>query len=342
MSPPTTTSSSSTTTTTSSKNMTTKKSVTFSTYSRQYETIHVNDYTEEEIAGTWYSPNEMSSFRHDVQSTLRKLMYGTPLNYHSNCGDCLVGLEGYTVHGSQIKHAHRSHSKFVVFDEQEYQIENGLEYDPNAIADMYYETTYESQVDAYTRGLNYHQQAIVANRIDDVVPLPSSLPSPKPLSSSTRIASSQALMGRSTSTGGAARGNNPSSNSSTASSTTKLSIISSSSSSSSMDSSSQHRPRRSSISVYVMKASIHDGPQTLSPFMDFSDLDEIEQPQHQHATATTPKAPTKNNNNNNKKKSTDPATTDYSPTSHAVMYHRQTSSQISDEARKRQMHSTAA
>ncbi len=71
---------------------------------------------------------------------------------------CSRGLECFTSEGRAIKKQRKREARIAVFDEQDYQFENDI-FDPEVIADAYFEQTRKSQVTATVVGC-FDQEAV--------------------------------------------------------------------------------------------------------------------------------------------------------------------------------------
>lgn len=106
--------------------------------------LHKNEYTEEEVAQTWYQTNEYSRIRRNLLSTLHLVWSG--LFSEEDNKESARGLENYTDKG-KIKDSvrkRRQDSTWAVLDEQDAQVDqaeakqlNYLVYDDKAIREVY-------------------------------------------------------------------------------------------------------------------------------------------------------------------------------------------------------------
>jgi hypothetical protein len=135
-----------------------RKSVSFNEYCASYQVLHINDYESHWIKKCWYSSSELSTIRLELKPTLFKMDCATPL---SKIKDCTMGLETFTEEGQATKRHNRVKSKNAVFFEQGYQQCEG-NVDPQGLAETYSEHTFDCQIQAHERGLEYEQQAVAA------------------------------------------------------------------------------------------------------------------------------------------------------------------------------------
>jgi hypothetical protein len=126
-----------------------ERSVSFRSYASARETIHIDDYTNEEISACWYNAVELKTVIVENKTTLL-LMDNV---FFSNDRICSRGLESYTQTGQASKRQHREDAIDAAMDEQDFQTDEGIT-DPEIIADAYIERTRQSQVTARVMGLS--------------------------------------------------------------------------------------------------------------------------------------------------------------------------------------------
>ena len=116
------------------------------------KTIHIDDYTDDEIASAWYNKTEMETIISDIKTTLLLTEEEGISAVNSDPQRCTRrGLESYTPEGQRLKERSRMGAKHAVFDEQEFQDETGI-LDPELLADLYYERTRFSEARARVMG----------------------------------------------------------------------------------------------------------------------------------------------------------------------------------------------
>jgi hypothetical protein len=130
-----------------------RQTVSFNPNALLRETIHVADYTDEEIAVCWYDAEELEMIKVDIKTTTYLLMKNDYLSLNINDGRCSRGLESYSKKGQGSKRQHRVAAIVAVLDEQEFQMEEGNT-DPEMIADAYFEKTRRSKAMARVMGLS--------------------------------------------------------------------------------------------------------------------------------------------------------------------------------------------
>lgn len=114
-----------------------KKGITFNNRVTVRRTIHIADFTNEEIDACWYSYMEYSNIRRHVQETIL-LAEHEIISEARDCQTyCCRGLEGFTSEGMEGRRRRRNNAKMAVFDEQDRQFEAGKEMDGDEIARLY-------------------------------------------------------------------------------------------------------------------------------------------------------------------------------------------------------------
>lgn len=149
--------------------------------------LHVCDYTPEEVQQTWYTRKEIKDLKiegkrlagidgHDEVDAQLGMSCASPSRWNSPTStkmgragsktppppttpvpegvsnNCLRGLEGKTTFGLYRKRQVKSNAKDAVLREQQRQWHRGV-YDAEAIAEAYFEVAEEAQVTAYMLGL---------------------------------------------------------------------------------------------------------------------------------------------------------------------------------------------
>ena len=111
------------------------KSVSFSEDIAVGEVLALNDYSMDERLNTWYSKADIRSWKTQCKAMMRD---GIPI-------DCERGLENRSSDGSRRKRQNKRAARRAVFQEQSEQREEGI-YDPEAIADAYFDANEPCQV----------------------------------------------------------------------------------------------------------------------------------------------------------------------------------------------------
>ena len=149
-----------------------KKTVSFSKNAKMKGTLHLDDYTTEEIQATWYARTEMKQIREDVRLTVKLMDEGLLSSKDNEDSEyCTRGLECRTSRLSPIKTHNKRIARDVVLDEQDYQQFQLMTCDPERLATVYNRVTYQCQVKASMVGLSDEKIAKEASST-----LPQSLP----------------------------------------------------------------------------------------------------------------------------------------------------------------------
>eukprot|EP00538_Stauroneis_constricta_P005028 CAMPEP_0119571400 /NCGR_PEP_ID=MMETSP1352-20130426/44101_1 /TAXON_ID=265584 /ORGANISM="Stauroneis constricta, Strain CCMP1120" /LENGTH=240 /DNA_ID=CAMNT_0007621079 /DNA_START=397 /DNA_END=1119 /DNA_ORIENTATION=- len=137
----------------------TKKTVTFHECVRVKKTIHINNYTDDEIDACWFSRQDMANIRQDIAAALQS-------SSSSPSGPDAAemrGLECRTEQGSQQRRRDRHESLSSVLDEQELQ-RHERQFDDEMIAAVYSDTTQQAQLRASVAGMLDYQVAYWCDR----------------------------------------------------------------------------------------------------------------------------------------------------------------------------------
>jgi hypothetical protein len=110
------------------------RSVSFDERVRAKKTMHLADFSEEELEATWYCEEEKRRIKRDVEFEAN-LLANDCLEGDSN-KYCSRGLEVFTPSGSKQRSANKRRGRSLVVKEQELQREEGSN-DQAYIAEMY-------------------------------------------------------------------------------------------------------------------------------------------------------------------------------------------------------------
>jgi hypothetical protein len=133
-----------------------KPSISFDPSVHVKSTTHIDEYSEEEIAATWYCEDELKVIKWELVTTL--LLMANACIMPSSERLCSRGLECFTPKGRAIKEQHRKEARIAVLDEQDYQFENDI-FEPEVIADACLDQTSKSQATATVGGF-FDQEAV--------------------------------------------------------------------------------------------------------------------------------------------------------------------------------------
>jgi hypothetical protein len=133
-----------------------KPSISFNPSVRVKPTIHIDEYSEEEIAASWYCEDELETIKLEVRTTL--LLMANDSTMANSERLCSRGIECFTSKGRAIKKHRKEEARLAVFEEQAYQFNNDI-FDPEVIADDYLDQTRKSQATATVIGF-FDQEAV--------------------------------------------------------------------------------------------------------------------------------------------------------------------------------------
>ena len=135
------------------------RSTTFSPYSTMHNVLHINDYSDKEIACTRYDANELEMIKKtDVIKTLSMMNKSGLQIPQDNPWYCCHGLESFTREGSARKRANRTNAWDAVLDEQDLQWDEGV-CDPQAIANAYSGLSRDCQDAAVMNAIQDHDMS---------------------------------------------------------------------------------------------------------------------------------------------------------------------------------------
>lgn len=114
-----------------------RKSVSFNQVVRAKRTIHISDFTAEEIRSCWYKGQEYEVMKQDLRFEVKLLENDCFIENPSRMTHTSRGLEFFssTMNGRARRETKR-HARNAVLEEQRLQREEGS-YDPEFIADIY-------------------------------------------------------------------------------------------------------------------------------------------------------------------------------------------------------------
>jgi hypothetical protein len=121
-----------------------KKVVTFQQSVKAKKTLHINNYTEEEIQACWFDDDESKQMKEEFRLAANLAMNGLLPQESSR------GLELYTKE-AQSRRQHKATAREEVLDEQELQWDEGA-YDPEYIAQIYEAASASSRARARSTG----------------------------------------------------------------------------------------------------------------------------------------------------------------------------------------------
>jgi hypothetical protein len=151
--------------TTTTEKLTMRKSVTFSPRVRAKGICHINNFTDQEVAATWYSQEETNESRREAEIIIHLMDRGLPIDEQKYC---TRGLEGHTRIGSEQRLAQYYAVRDTVLDEQEWQISEGI-LDEDTLAMLSCDLTFRSGLSARATGaldaqLAGHKAVVVSKK----------------------------------------------------------------------------------------------------------------------------------------------------------------------------------
>jgi hypothetical protein len=133
-----------------------RKKVYFSHRIRTRPTLHVRDYTKEEIVATWFSKTDFENIKADMRFALGWLRAG--ILDQDTISYCRRGLECRTKEGTRKRMFNKASTRNAVLNEQDRQLDIFVT-DLEAIAKIYIAASRLSQVSARTMGLFDEKEA---------------------------------------------------------------------------------------------------------------------------------------------------------------------------------------
>jgi hypothetical protein len=137
------------------KNKPVTKSLTFAPKIRVRNSLHINEFTDEEVAASYYHKEEMHRVRLELKSTVQMFQVGaleTDTPHFTK-----RGTEQRTPEAVQRRSRNKQMAAYAVFDEQEDQWDDGV-LDPEVIASIYQAASSHCQVAAHKMALEYEKE----------------------------------------------------------------------------------------------------------------------------------------------------------------------------------------
>jgi hypothetical protein len=132
-----------------------RRTVTFGTTLQMKHTIHIREYTAEEIENTWYTPAEYKIIKLSVRTVVLMLKQGEQLRPDQ----CVRGLEYKTKHGRETRGLNQIEALIAVLDEQDRQALHD-EKDQDRLSQVYKLLTAHCAATAHYIGINDYRAAI--------------------------------------------------------------------------------------------------------------------------------------------------------------------------------------
>jgi hypothetical protein len=113
-----------------------KRTVAFAPTVTGNTTLHVNDYSNDEIQSCWFNDVEYKAIKKDIRFAAKLLTDNNGLLGKDDEHDCQRGLEMHTRKGAHRRLQNKLVARQAVLDEQNLQWEEGV-YDPEYLAMVY-------------------------------------------------------------------------------------------------------------------------------------------------------------------------------------------------------------
>lgn len=128
-----------------------RKEVSFKANARAKRCLHLNNYTDEEIASTWYSRDELDEVRHEARLSVEIIVVAGRGEANLDVEEyCLRGIEFLTLEGAKHKMENKMAAWDALFDEQDLQLEDGTS-DLDMLSMVYFDASYHTQLEAQAR-----------------------------------------------------------------------------------------------------------------------------------------------------------------------------------------------
>lgn len=118
------------------------RKVSFNERVRAKKTIHITDFSEDEVQAYWYGDDEFRRIKRDVKFEA-SLLENECLE-ENDSKYCGRGLENFTTSGAKRRNANKRRGRSIVLEEQELQREEGSN-DPDFIAETYSDAAADCQ-----------------------------------------------------------------------------------------------------------------------------------------------------------------------------------------------------
>jgi hypothetical protein len=159
---------------TGSRRSSTKKCISFAENIQIRETLHIDEYSAEEVQATWYTKRELQDIKNAIRDVVTQNFSKDKTNSIQEEESCNRGFEGFSKYGAAQKKKNKMDAAMALFSEQECQKDYGI-VDDEALALLYASCTRHCQAVAHSRALQ-----------DELVALAVYAP-PAPLSSSSPL-----------------------------------------------------------------------------------------------------------------------------------------------------------
>lgn len=134
------------------------KKVSFSNQKQIRSTVHIRDYTKEEIEATWLTETDYANIKAEMRLAIALVHAGIVLGEEDTMSYCHRGLECRTKKGSTRRMINKTIARDAVLDEQDRQYDSFVT-DSEAIAKFYIAICHPSQVSARIMGMSDEKDA---------------------------------------------------------------------------------------------------------------------------------------------------------------------------------------
>jgi hypothetical protein len=169
-----------------------RRRVAFAEYHTIRTTIHIDDYSDEEVLAAWYDKKELQRIKTSIKAFLMRESHNDDdadndeVDSMQSDEPCSRGLEGFTVFGSAQKKKSKADAAMSVFSEQKAQLNYGV-VNEDVIAVLYARFARKCQAVAHCRALQDEMEVLGWNPPPAPTPLSSPIPKIKLFSPSIAI-----------------------------------------------------------------------------------------------------------------------------------------------------------
>eukprot|EP00339_Tiarina_fusa_P020131 CAMPEP_0117022020 /NCGR_PEP_ID=MMETSP0472-20121206/16594_1 /TAXON_ID=693140 ORGANISM="Tiarina fusus, Strain LIS" /NCGR_SAMPLE_ID=MMETSP0472 /ASSEMBLY_ACC=CAM_ASM_000603 /LENGTH=200 /DNA_ID=CAMNT_0004727759 /DNA_START=32 /DNA_END=634 /DNA_ORIENTATION=+ len=142
------------------------RTVSFNDAVRCIGTLHINNYTDEEVFNTWFTNQEFKQMKRDIKWTVSMMEQKEEHRCEDGVHYCSRGLEDKTTVALVHKTQHRFCAIDAVLDEQDRQREAGI-CDPSKLSLAYTEYSFISHMRAFLMGASDEKIALGCKHEED-------------------------------------------------------------------------------------------------------------------------------------------------------------------------------
>ena len=126
-----------------------KRSASFSPHVRVKRTLHINNYSDDEVEATWYGDSDFQRIHDEINYTVDLIEKSEHIDTSKYC---TRGLEFRTRAGAQQRRRNKIDARNATLDEQDFQWTEGLN-DPDMLSKVYQRKSHTCLVAAHMAGL---------------------------------------------------------------------------------------------------------------------------------------------------------------------------------------------